>query len=177
MSPRVFSYLLWSLVLHGAALSWPHENRNARQIQPIAINYSTKIQKTKSGKKKLKLSPKAGPRIGSEAYLRQRRALGITAAAQNFLERLKAHIEPNWQFQVQQSGARPVSCSTTLYIDAYPNGTVLRVYTNMNNCPAALQAAAIKTIQTCNLLPAPKILLAKSGLFELSWTFTLTKKD
>jgi hypothetical protein len=173
---RAASYLLWSLVLHGAALLGLPGVKMARQLQPIAITYSTKSNQ-KPRHKKLNLSSKAEPRIGSAAYLRQNRALGTTLAAQYFLERLKAHIEPSWHMFVQRSGTTPVTCSTIVYIDAYPNGTAKLVYTVANSCPEALRNAAMEAIKYCNLIPVPKILLASSGLFELEWTFTLTAKD
>lgn len=177
---RGASYVFYSLVLHGAALSCTitsSRHKVVEQLQPIAINYSTKEPRknTKKTQKNLNLKPKGSHRIGSPDYLRTKRPLGITLTAQHFLERLKAHIEPSWKTFLGRTEIAPVSCSTTLYIDADKYGTVLAINTVKNNCPERIKAAAIEAIKYCNLIPPPKILLAPNGIFELEWTFTIRK--
>lgn len=169
-------------MLHGAALSCaitPSKHKNVEHLQPIAVIYSTKESRknTKKTQKNLNLKPKGSHRIGSPDYLRTKRPLGITLTAQHFLERLKAHIEPSWKTFLGRTGLPPVSCSTTLYVDADKYGTVLAVNPIKNDCPERIKNAAIEAVKYCNLIPPPKILLAPNGIFELEWTFTLHKRN
>lgn len=167
-------------MLHGAALScvlMPSKQKVVKQLQPIAINYSTRVQgkNTRKKQKALDLAPKGEPRIGSPDYLKRKRNLTDTITAINFLERLKAHIDPNWAHAIENSRAKLQPCSTTLYIDADKNGTVVYVAVVQNDCSDKLKHIAVNTVKSCNLLPPPKNLLAKSGLFELEWTFTIKR--
>jgi hypothetical protein len=171
--------LLFSSLLHGAALYSFGTRKNARQLQPIAINYSTgdKKKTKKPAGKKLNLNPASGPRVGSPDYLKQKRDLGTTLTALHFIERLHAHIDPNWHSNIDRARLPVKACSTVLNIDALPNGTIISIVTVQNNCSQKLKQVAIDTLWTCHLLPVPKNLISKNGLFELEWTFTIKHKD
>lgn len=169
-------YLLASLVLHGAVycVALP-----AKQRHPIAVEVTIKTRDVapKSKQKKLKLTPvPTAPRLGSDAYRHGQRKMGDVLASEHYLERLHAHVDPNWRTFVNRT--RVVAfCQTVLNIDADANGTVLTVVVVQTTCPTLLTAAAVDAVKYCNLLPPPKMFLDKQGILKLEWSFTLKRKD
>ncbi len=162
---------LISVVLHGLlALAF-----SAPPNQPLAIDIEIKTSK-KIARKLHTKTGKVAPRFGSEGYRHTKRPLGDTLASEHYLERLHAHIDPNWQYFVRMTRLYAV-CETVLWIDADSIGTVTAVVVVQNTCPDRLKQAAIDAIYYANLLPPPKLLLDKQGVLKLEWVFKLSKKD
>lgn len=165
--------LLISCVLHGLCTIafWYKPAPVMHPPAPIEVQ----ILAPKKHKKipKFRLS---SPRIGSTAYKYTKRSLGTTLASEHYLERLHAHIDPNWRYFVQQARQQQV-CTTVLNIDADSKGTVVEVVVVATTCSPKLKQAAIDAIWYANLLPPPSIFLDKTGLLKLEWTFSLKHKD
>lgn len=164
--------LVTSAVLHGllAFAIW----RNAQNaMQPHAtIMQVTFISRPT---KLLNLKPrKALARLGSSNYNAEH-SMTKALVAQNYLDRLHAHIDPNWQLQIFRAHM-VAHCSTVLNIDADSNGTIMTIVILQNNCPDRLRKAALDTLWACNLIPPPKSLL-DAGILRLEWTFQLSPRS
>jgi hypothetical protein len=168
-------YLLMSGVLHCTAIGLlsvgpqvPKAKQPAVQVLQLAI---IQAKHTAINLQKLsRISPRIA-RLGSEAYQSRHTGLSQHLLADNYLARLHAHIDPNWQYRVRLA-RQQASCTTVLEIDADANGTVLAVNVAANTCPARLLAVAKDTLWACNLEPPPKQLLVRGRLL-LEWTFVL----
>lgn len=162
--------LALSVVLHGAVL-FCGPKRHTPQARPIAVEVTIIAPKA------LKLRPlPQAPRLGSEAYKHQYRKLGHTAAAQHYLDRLHAHIDPHWHALVDRANMVR-TCSTVLHIDGNASGTVLSVLVVQNTCPPRLRQCAVDAVWQSGLIPPPKIFLDKAGVLKLEWTFNLKPKE
>lgn len=164
---------LISGVLHGWVLFGPQKPTAAAHQKPLALEVVVKYKRPK------RIAPgykeAVEPRLGSDAFRHTKRRLGDTLASEMYLERLHAHIDPNWHTLVLQAKVQ-ATCSTTLWVDADKIGTVTAVQVIQNDCPAKLRDAAVNTFWRANLLPPPSIFLDKHGGLKLEWTFVL-KKD
>lgn len=166
--------LALSVVLHGAVF-WiaPPTQRRPYAIE-VVLRTRSVAPKIKKKTLKLNIGTQA-PRLGSGAYRHKYRKLGDTILSENYLERLHAHIDPNWRMFVDRT-RRVAECTTVLYIDADSNGTVLAAIPVQTTCPSILTQAAIDAVKYCNLLPPPKLLLDKDGILKLEWSFSLKRK-
>lgn len=114
-----------------------------------------------------------GSRERNEAY----KSLGDRAAEENYIERLRQRIEPNWIRILEREirsrrNARP--CLVVLDINGDANGQILKIQIVQSCGWKIAEDAAVEAIRVAGLLPPPKEFLM-NGILYLQWTFNLRR--
>lgn len=173
-------YLLASVLLHLLCFGLVH-GTSYRPIAGQAVEV-TLLPRSQSRKQ----APIPGvqktvnsPRVGSEDYDKPGRPLGQRASAENYIARLKAHIDPHWRRFIAEAlrhkEATFSPCVSVLSIDADAQGNILAIYPTHTTCSQALTNIAIKSVNYAGLLPPPRDILVKNTLY-LEWSFSLVKE-
>lgn len=122
----------------------------------------------------------ADKRIGSKESNEAPRSIGETLALENYLERLRARIEPNWIRILRKDvpktkTRRRHSCLVVLNIEASPQGEILNI-DMIKGCGWKIaENAALEAIQVSGIVPPPKEYLV-NGIFYLQYQFDLRMK-
>lgn len=143
-----------------------HATDKIKKNRTLPINFNRRNKHLSSGK-----------RIGSKESNATPRTLGQELELENYLERLRDRIEPNWITLLRRDvpttkQQRRRSCLVVLNIETTPDGQILDI-DMIRSCGWQLaENDAVKAIQISGIIPPPKEYLV-NGIFYLQWAFDL----